>query len=73
MKSVYRNSVILATAAAALMASTALHAQKSGQSMSIQYGVVVSSTYVQEQSDAGKAALVCGAITFGVIAPDSIS
>ena len=66
MKSVYRNTVILASATAALMASAALHAQKSGQSMSIQYGVVVSSTYVQEKSDAGKAALVGGAVGYGL-------
>jgi hypothetical protein len=37
-------------------------AQKSGQSMQIQYGVVVASKYVQEKSDAGKGALVGGAI-----------
>ncbi len=34
--------------------------------MTIQYGVVVGSTYVQEQSDAGKAALVGGAIGYGL-------
>ena len=45
--------------------STAL-AQKSGQSMQIQHGVVVSSTYVQEKSDAGKSALVGGAIGYGL-------
>ncbi len=37
-------------------------AQKSGQSISIQYGVVVASKYVQEQSNAGKGALLGGAI-----------
>ena len=41
-------------------------AQKSGQSIQIQYGVVIGSTYVQEQSDAGKAALVGGAIGYGL-------
>ena len=45
--------------------STAL-AQKSGQSMQIQHGFVVSSTYVQEKSDAGKAALVGGAVGYGL-------
>lgn len=37
-------------------------AQKSGQSMQIQYGVVVGSKHVKEQSNAGKGALVGGAI-----------
>jgi hypothetical protein len=41
-------------------------AQKSGQSMQIQYGKVVSATYVQEKSDAGKAALLGGAIGYGL-------
>jgi len=37
-------------------------AQKSGQSIQIQYGIVVASKYVQEQSKAGRGALVGGAI-----------
>ena len=37
-------------------------AQKSGQSMQIQYGIVVASKYVEEKSNAGKGALVGGAI-----------
>ncbi len=37
-------------------------AQKSGQSISIQYGVVVASRYVEEQSNAGKGAVIGGAI-----------
>lgn len=37
-------------------------AQKSGQSIQIQYGTVVSSAYVQEKSNAGAGALVGGAI-----------
>lgn len=41
-------------------------AQKSGQSIQIQYGVVVGSSYVQEKSDAGKAALLGGAIGYGL-------
>jgi len=36
--------------------------QKSGQSMQIQYGIVVASKYVQEKSNAGKGALAGGAI-----------
>jgi hypothetical protein len=54
--------------AIALLLSTATTAlaQKSGQSMQIQYGIVVASTYVQEQSDAGKAALVGGALGYGL-------
>lgn len=52
---------ILATTSMVLFASSAV-AQKSGQSMQIQYGWVVASSYVQEQSNAGKGALVGGAI-----------
>jgi hypothetical protein len=48
-----------------LMSGTAL-AQKSGQSMQIQHGIVVSSTYVQEKSTAGRYALVGGAIGYGL-------
>lgn len=48
-----------------LMSGTAL-AQKSGQSMQIQHGIVVSSTYVQEKSTAGRSALVGGAIGYGL-------
>jgi outer membrane lipoprotein SlyB len=44
------------------LSSNALLAQKSGQSIQIQYGVVVASKYVQEKSNAGKGALVGGAI-----------
>ena len=55
----------LAVSALMLTATSAL-AQKSGQSMSIQYGVVVGSTYVQEKSDAGKGALVGGAVGYGL-------
>ena len=50
----------------ALLASPSVEAQKSGQSMQIQYGIVVSSSYVQEKSDAGKAALVGGAVGYGL-------
>jgi hypothetical protein len=53
-------------ALALLFATGDLLAQKSGQSMSIQYGVVVGSSYVQEQSEAGKGALVGGAIGYGL-------
>ena len=42
--------------------SSPLMAQKSGQSIQIQYGVVVASKYVQEKSNAGKGALVGGSI-----------
>jgi len=45
-----------------VLLSSPLTAQKSGQSMQIQYGIVVASKYVQEKSDAGKGALVGGAI-----------
>lgn len=50
------------TAAVLLLVTTTVLAQKSGQSMQIQYGVVVASSYVKEQSNAGKGALVGGAI-----------
>jgi len=45
-----------------LVASQHALAQKSGQSIQIQYGVVVASSYIQEKSNAGKGALVGGAI-----------
>ena len=44
-----------------LMSSHSM-AQKSGQSMQIQYGVVVASKYVQEQSATPRGALVGGAV-----------
>jgi hypothetical protein len=46
----------------AFLASNTLLAQKSGQSMQIQYGYVVASKYVEEKSNAGKGALIGGAI-----------
>ena len=49
-----------------LLVTGDLLAQKSGQSMSIQYGVVVGSSYVQEKSEAGKGALVGGAVGYGL-------
>jgi outer membrane lipoprotein SlyB len=54
----------LVTKAVCLFAllSSPLMAQKSGQSIQIQYGVVVASKYVQEKSNSGKGALVGGAI-----------
>jgi hypothetical protein len=58
--------VAVAFAAVTLSASQNVFAQKSGQSMQIQYGVVVASSYVQEKSDAGKAALVGGAVGYGL-------
>jgi hypothetical protein len=60
-----RITQLIAVAALLSTATTAL-AQKSGQSMQIQYGIVVASSYVQEQSDAGKAALVGGAVGYGL-------
>ena len=62
MKTVFK---LFAAACLLMTASTAM-AQKSGQSMQIQYGVVVASSYVQEKSDAGKAALLGGAIGYGL-------
>lgn len=47
---------------ASLLISAQAIAQKSGQSIQIQYGVVVAESYVQEKSNAGKGALVGGAI-----------
>ena len=49
-------------AVATLLASQQALAQKSGQSMQINYGIVVASKYVQEASNAGKGAVVGGAI-----------
>lgn len=59
-----KTSFPLVTKAFCLFAllSSPLMAQKSGQSIQIQYGVVVASKYVQEQSKAGKGAVVGGAI-----------
>jgi len=59
-----KNSFLLVTKVVVLLAllSSPLMAQKSGQSIQIQYGVVVASKYVQEKSNAGKGALVGGAI-----------
>ena len=51
----------LVAAALILLPGNAL-GQKSGQSIQIQYGTVVSSSYVQEKSNAGAGALVGGAI-----------
>ena len=51
-----------ATAALSVLLSCPVMAQKSGQSIQIQYGVVVASKYVQEKSNAGKGALIGGAI-----------
>ena len=59
-----KTSIWLITKVSFLFAllSSPLMAQKSGQSMQIQYGVVVASKYVQEKSNAGKGALVGGSI-----------
>ncbi len=54
--------VSLVVLSLAFLASNNLLAQKSGQSMQIQYGYVVASKYVQEKSNAGKGALIGGAI-----------
>ena len=45
-----------------LLLCSPLMAQKSGQSMHMQYGIVVASKYVQERSNAGRGALIGGAI-----------
>jgi len=55
-------SFAFALTLALLSTPTTLPAQKSGQSVQVQYGVVVSSQYVQEASKAPAGALVGGAI-----------
>ena len=55
------SGITILTIAAFLIAESA-QAQKSGQSIQIQYGVVVSSKYVQEKSTAGRSALLGGAV-----------
>ncbi len=55
-------SLVIKVAILFALLSGPLMAQKSGQSMQIQYGVVVASKYVEEKSNAGKGALVGGAI-----------
>ena len=59
-----KTSFMVATKVVILFAllSSPLMAQKSGQSIQIQYGVVVASKHVEEKSNAGKGALVGGAI-----------
>ncbi len=54
--------VSLVVLSLAFLASNTLQAQKSGQSMQIQYGYVVASRYVEEKSNAGKGAVIGGAI-----------
>jgi hypothetical protein len=61
-----KTAFILVTAALLSTAASSALAQRSGQSMQIQYGIVVASSYVQERSDAGKAALLGGAIGYGL-------
>ena len=56
----------IALLVSAVLASPSVDAPRAGQSMQIQYGIVVSSSYVQEKSDAGKAALVGGAVGYGL-------
>ena len=62
MKPAYLKAAVLLFTAATLFFSTQVLAQKSGQSIQIQYGVVVASSYVEEKSNAGKGALIGGAI-----------
>ena len=59
-----KTSLLLVAKALILFAlfSSPLLAQKSGQSIQIQYGVVVASKHVQQKSNAGKGSLVGGAI-----------
>jgi len=59
---VSRLLVSLVVLSLACLASNTLQAQKSGQSMQIQYGYVVASRYVEEKSNAGKGAVIGGAI-----------
>lgn len=61
-----KKSLMLLGTSFLVIAATDAMAQRSGQSMQIQYGVVVGSSYVQEKSDAGKSALVGGAIGYGL-------
>jgi hypothetical protein len=56
------NIAILVFSALILISSASILAQKSGQSMQLQYGIVVASKYVQEASNAGKGAVLGGAI-----------
>ena len=57
--------MISTLAVAALYAGSAL-AQKSGQSMSVQHGVVVGAKDIKEKSNAGKGAVLGGALGYGV-------
>jgi uncharacterized protein YcfJ len=54
--------LITLTALVIFLQAPPAQAQKSGQSIQIQYGVVVGSTYVKEKSNAAAGALIGGAI-----------
>jgi outer membrane lipoprotein SlyB len=56
------NARTLVSALFFLLLTGPVIAQKSGQSMQIQYGIVVASKYVEEASNAGKGALIGGAV-----------
>jgi hypothetical protein len=62
VKKIVSFSFAVAAAICSLAVSTAAQAQRSGQSIQVQYGTVVSSKYVQEASNAPAGALVGGAI-----------
>ena len=57
-------SLMIKVAVLFVLFSSTLMAQKSGQSIQIQYGVVVASKYVEEQSNARKGAVVGGLLVF---------
>jgi len=57
-------SIFTSFLSVSLLASGVAIAQQSGQSIQIQYGYVVSSSYVQEKSNAGRAALLGGTVGY---------
>lgn len=62
MKSVSTFAIAAAAISFFLLYAADSHAQRSGQSIQVQYGTVVSSSHVQEASNAPAGALVGGAI-----------
>lgn len=56
------SALVIKVVCLSVLLNSPLWAQKSGQSMQIQYGTVVASKYVQEKSNSGKGALIGGAI-----------
>lgn len=60
----FRSSLMIAVASVGLLVAPPTEAQKSGQSISITYGTVTGAKAIQEQSNAGKGALLGGTLGY---------